>query len=114
MEDGVAFEKPSRLRVDEVRKRTAREGRGAVGDRLRVEVVDGSGAFGIEDRGIGHDIHGRAEGGDVERNRVLSRERRMDVNNTVIRGKRFAADLETITAEGKIVNGDFSGGVGGE
>jgi len=77
-------------------------------------VVDGSGSFGIEKCGAGGDIHGCAEGGDVERDDVLAGQRGMDLDHAVVSGKRFAAHLEMVTAEGKIASGEFSGVVGGE
>src|ERR1700676_232998 len=112
MENSVAFEKPSWLGVDEVRKRTAGERGGTVGYRFRVDVVDGSGAFGIEKSGAGGDIHVCAESGDVEHDDVLGGECGMDLDNAVVGGERFTANLETVTTERKIASGKFSGVVG--
>ena len=60
MEHGVAFIEPAGLRVDEVRKRPAWKGCGAIGNSLGVEMIDGGGAFRIEQRSFGRNIYGRA------------------------------------------------------
>jgi hypothetical protein len=38
----------------------------------------------------------------------------MDLDHAVVSGKRFASNLEMVTAERKIASGEFSGVVGGE
>lgn len=38
----------------------------------------------------------------------------MDIEETVVRGKRFALDLEPVASERKIASGELAGAVGGE
>jgi hypothetical protein len=41
-------------------------------------VIDGGGAFGIEERGVGGDVYGRAQGGDAELDDIFSGKSGMD------------------------------------
>jgi hypothetical protein len=77
-------------------------------------VVDGGGAFGIEQRRFGGDVDGRAEGGDAELDEIFGGKRGVDFDDAIERGERFALDLETVTAEGNIPGGELSGVVSGE
>ena len=114
MEDSVAFIEPAGLSVDEVEKRTARERRGAIGYRFGVEVVDGGGAFGIEQRGFGCDVYRRAQGCDVEFNDILGGKSGVDFDDVVEWREGLALDPQTVAAERKIAGDQVSGIVGGK
>src|ERR1700676_1613944 len=114
MEDSVAFIKPARLRIDKIRKGTARERCSAIGYSFRVEMVDGGGAFRIDQRSFGCDVHRRAQGCDVESDHIFGGKSRMDFDQAVVRGKGFALDPKPVTAERKIAGDEVSGVVGGK
>src|ERR1700722_15603586 len=98
MEDSVAFIEPAGLRVDEIRHRTARQRCGAIGYSSRVEMVDGGGALGIDQRSFGCDVYSCAQGCDVELDHIFGGKSGMDFDQAIVGGKRFALDSKAVTA----------------
>ena len=114
VENGAAFEEPSRLGVDEVGERAAGEGSWTVGNSPGVEMVDGGGALGIEQGGFGGDVDGSAEGGDIQFDEIVGGERGMNFDQAIVGRERFAVDLKAVGGEGKIADDEGAGIIGGE
>ena len=110
----VALIEPAGLRVDEIGESASGKRSGTVGYGFGVEVIDGGGAFGIEKSAFRSNVHGSAEGGDVELDEVIGGQSGMDLDDAVIGGKRLAAHLKPIEAEKKIAGHEVAGVVGGK
>jgi len=95
-------------------KRAAGEGRGAVGNLLLVDVVERSGAVGIEQCGFGGDVDRCAQSGDAEFHEEVGGKRGIDFDDAVVRGEAFAVNLKAIASEEEITDGELAGIVGGE
>src|SRR5712675_2259647 len=77
-------------------------------------MIDGGGAFGIEQSVSGGDVHGGTEGGDIELDDVLDGKRGMDFDDAIIGRERLASHLETVGTEQKIASDKFASVVGGK
>jgi hypothetical protein len=114
VENSVAFVEPAGLRVDEIGERATGEGCGASGDGLLIEMVDGTGALGIEKSILRDDLNGGAQGGDVEPDGVLSGKSGMDLDGAVVGSEIWFVDLKAILGEREIADDEEAGIVGGE
>lgn len=108
MENGIAFVEPTRLGVDEVLQGAARKRRGTLGDGLLVEMIDGTGAVGIEEGALGGDVHGRADGGNAELYDVLGGECGMDFDEAVVGSKTRVLHPQLVAGKGKVPGGELA------
>jgi len=81
---------------------------------LLVEMVEGAGAVGIEKSGLGDDLNGGAESGDVEPDGILGRKCGMDLDGAVVGSEIGFVDLKAILGEREIADDEEAGIVGGE
>jgi hypothetical protein len=114
MEHSVAFVEPAGLGVDEIRERAPGERCGALGYSFGVEVINSSGAFGIEESFIGRNVYGRAEGSDAEFDDVFGGECGVYFDEAVVGGEILFVDFEAVEAKGEIANDGEAGIVGVE
>ena len=114
MQHRIAFIKPAGLRVDQVGQGAARQRRGTLRYGFGVNVVDRGGAFGIEESGGGGDVHGSADRSNTELDDVFRRQRRLDIDQSVVSSEPGLMNFETIDAEGKITNDREARVIGGK
>ena len=77
-------------------------------------MVEGGGAFGIQECGLGCDVYGSADGGDAESDGIFSRQRRMNLDGSIVGGKTLHLHFHTIAGKGQIADDQKAGIVSGE